>query len=313
VRWGTKPEQQTLVGTLENIAQKAADQGLKPPAIFIVGEVVGLREKLNWFETRPLFGRRIVVTRSREQASDLVKSLSALGAECLEIPAIEITNPPDFAPLDEAIARLSTYQWLVFTSVNAVDRFFARVFEKGLDARALGNAKIAAIGPATAARLKNFGLVTDVIPKTYQAESVVEAFKDKNMKGLRILLPRALEARPVLPVELKKMGATVDEVAVYKTVAADSQLKDELMESLKNGQVDMVTFTSSSTVTRFADLFEPGALGTLMEKVTKAAIGPITADTARDLGLDCAVIAEEFTIPGLVEAIASHYSGRKAK
>jgi uroporphyrinogen III methyltransferase/synthase len=313
VRWGTKPEQQTLVGTLKDIAQKAADQGLKPPAIFIVGEVVGLRQKLNWFEKQPLFGKRIVVTRSREQASDLVKSLSDLGAACLEIPAIEITAPPDFAPLDEAIARLKTYQWLVFTSVNAVERFFARVFEKGQDARALGNAKIAAIGPATAARLKNYGIVTDVIPETYRAESVVEAFADKNIKGARVLLPRALEARPVLPVELTKMGATVDEVAVYKTVAASGSLKTELMESLKNGRVDMVTFTSSSTVSNFAALFEPDTLAPLMENVTKAAIGPITADTAKDLGLDCTVVADEFTIPGLVKAIADHYGSKKSE
>ncbi|MDI6798012.1 MAG: uroporphyrinogen-III synthase, partial [Desulfatibacillaceae bacterium] len=162
-------------------------------------------------------------------------------------------------------------------------------------------AKIAAIGPATAARLKNYGLVTDVIPKTYQAESVIEAFADKNMQGVKVLLPRALEARPVLPVELNKMGAIVDEVAVYKTVAASGPLKTELMDSLKKGQVDMVTFTSSSTVSNFAALFEPDTLAPLMENVTKAAIGPITADTARDLRLDCAVIAEEFTIPGLVK------------
>ena len=313
VRWGTKPEQQTLVGTLKDIAQKAKSQGLKPPAIFIVGEVVSLRGELSWFENRPLFGRRIVVTRSREQASDLVKSLSALGAACMEIPAIEITDPPDFAPLDKAIAQLGQYGWVVFTSVNAVERFFARVFEKGQDARALGNAKIAAIGPATAARLKNYGFVTDVIPQTYRAESVIEAFADKNMQGVKVLLPRALEARPVLPVELKKMGAAVDEVAVYQTVAASGPLKAGLMESLKKGQVDMVTFTSSSTVSNFAALFEPDTLAPLMENVTKAAIGPITADTARDLGLDCTVVAEEFTIPGLVKAITDHYSGNSSK
>jgi len=207
VRWGTTPRQVTLTGTLETIVADVKAAGLKPPSIIIVGEVIELRETLNWFEKRPLLGKTVVVTRARAQASDLVDKLSDLGAECLECPTIKVVPPDDWGHLDAAIDNLETYDWLIFTSVNGVSYFFERLYEKGLDVRAVKDVRTAAIGPATAKRLGDFGLKSDIIPKTYQAESVVEAFEKEDMEEKRVLLPRAKEARPILPVELVKLGA----------------------------------------------------------------------------------------------------------
>jgi uroporphyrinogen III methyltransferase/synthase len=307
VRWGTTPRQISLTGTLEDISQKVEQAGLKAPAIIVVGEVVKLREKMQWFETRPLMGKRIVVTRSREQASDLVMRLSDMGAECLECPTIEIRPPADWSLLDRAIESLSAYDWLVFTSVNGVQFFFDRLFEKGKDVRALHQVHTAAIGPATARRLLDFGLKSDIVPKTFRAESVVEAFEAVPLQGKKILLPRAAEARPILPVELSRMGAVVDEIPVYEThQARDSG--DMLMQALKSREVDMVTFTSSSTVKNFKALLpDTEDLQTLMQGVAVAGIGPITSDTARELGFEVHITADAFTIPGLCEAIERYY------
>src|SRR6056297_1702043 len=248
VRWGTTPSQETVTGTLTTIVENVEAAGLKPPCIIIVGDVVALRDKMQWFETRPLFGKRIVVTRARKQASDMVSRLSTLGAQCLEFPAIKIVPPDDFKPLDRAIENIADYDWLVFTSVNGVDMFFDRLFANQKDVRALGHIRTAAIGPATAERLLKFGIFRDIIPESYRAESVVEAFKNIPVKKARVLLPRAAEARPVLPEELTKMGARVDEIITYHTVLADDN-QTELIEALAGKNVDMITFTSSSTVT----------------------------------------------------------------
>jgi uroporphyrinogen III methyltransferase/synthase len=194
VRWGTTTRQQTVTGTLENIVQRANEAGLKAPAIIVVGEVVGLRDTLQWFEKRPLLGKRIVVTRARAQASDLVQRLSLLGAECIECPTIEVVAPDSWQALDRALEKLSTYQWLVFTSVNGVQFFFDRLFKNGLDTRALGHLKTAAIGPVTAQRMRSLGLNTDIMPESYRAESVVEAFSKQAIKGAKVLLPRARSA-----------------------------------------------------------------------------------------------------------------------
>ncbi|MBI5846221.1 MAG: uroporphyrinogen-III C-methyltransferase [Deltaproteobacteria bacterium] len=309
VRWGTTSEQTSLFGDLCNIAQKARDAGMKPPAVLVVGWVVSLREKLDWFTIRPLFGKTVVVTRARAQASDLVKRLEEMGARVLETPTIRVVPPENSAPLDEAIARITDFDWVSFTSVNAVEYFFDRLFKSGRDARALGGAKIAAIGPATAARLKNYGLVTDILPETYRAESVVDAFSALDMKARRVLLPRAAEARPVLPAELSRMGALVTEVAAYRTIAANEG-KKELLDELQSGSVDMVTFTSSSTVSNFASLFGPGEMAGLMKGVAVACIGPVTADTARSLGLSVSLVADEFTIDGLCRAIGGHCAAK---
>ncbi|UCH19928.1 MAG: uroporphyrinogen-III C-methyltransferase [Deltaproteobacteria bacterium] len=307
VRWGTTPRQITISGTLDTIVAKVKKAGLKAPAIVVVGDVVNLRPILRWYEDRPLLGKKIVVTRARAQASDLVKLLSDLGAECLEFPTIKIQPPEDYTPLDTAIKNLSTYDWLIFTSVNGVSFFFERLFASGKDVRALHNLHTAAIGPATKKRLFDFGLNSDIVPETYRAESVVAAFRDQDIKGKRILLPRAKEARPVLPVELTKMGAAVDEIPAYRTEAI-SDGADQLITQLEEKSIDLITFTSSSTANNFRGLIPSGKFKALLEGVTIASIGPITTDTARELGFDVHITAESYTIPGLCEAIQLYYA-----
>ncbi|MFH1984107.1 MAG: uroporphyrinogen-III C-methyltransferase [Pseudomonadota bacterium] len=308
VRWGTTSRQKTVSGTLATIAQRVAEAGLKAPAIIVVGEVVSLRDTMRWFDRRPLFGKRIVVTRAREQASHLVERLQALGAECLEIPTIRIAAPEDWAPLDAAIADLEQYQWIVFTSVNGVKYFFQRLFSLGADVRRLHRAKIAVIGPATRDKLMEFGIRADILPESYRAESVVAAFANETVAGSRVLLPRALEARSVLPEALTRMGARVDDVCAYRTLL-DSDGGDELLTALENAQIDMVTFTSSSTATNFKALLPEGRLAELMAPVTAASIGPITTETAEALGFTVALTADDYTIPGLCEAILKYYAG----
>lgn len=306
VRWGTTPRQETLTGTLEDIAEKAKSAGMKPPAVFIVGRVVQLRELLQWFENRPLMGKRIIVTRAREQASEFVDMLSSLGAECMEYPTIKIVPSEDTGELDQAVQNLSDYDWLVFTSVNGVSCFFERVFKGGRDVRVLGHVKTASIGPATARRLLDFGVQSDIIPETYRAESVVEAFKDINVKGKKILLPRAKEARPILPVELKKMGAEVHEIAAYSTEQVSDHI-EELVSRLENNEVDLITFTSSSTVRNFKNLLPENRMASLLKNVTIAGIGPVTSETAEKLGFTVHITAEIFTLQGLCDAILKYW------
>jgi len=306
VRWGTTARQQTVSGTLENICRRVKEAGLKAPAIIVVGTVVSLREQLAWFERKPLLGRRILVTRARAQASDLVKRLTELGAECLEFPTIEVVPPESWTPLDRALDRLAEYHWLVFTSVNGVAYFFKRLFERGLDSRALGHLKTACIGPATAANLRQFGVNTDVLPESYRAESVVSAFANIAIEGCRVLLPRAAAARPVLPVELERMGAAVDEIAVYRTLAVTGD-QNELIAELEAHAADLITFTSSSTVQNFKKLLPDHRFVELIANLKTASIGPITSDTARELGFRIDIEADAYTIDGLVDAIVEYF------
>jgi uroporphyrinogen III methyltransferase/synthase len=306
IRWGTTPKQRSVSGTIENIVERVKDAGLKSPAIIVVGKVVKLKEKMGWFENKPLFGKRIVVTRAREQASDLSGILTDLGAECLEFPTIKVEPPEDFGPLDKAIEDITAYDWLIFTSVNGVIFFFERVFAKGMDMRSFHRIKTAVIGPATAEKLFQYGLKSDVIPESYRAESVIDAFKGLKLEGKRILIPRAKEARAVLPEELAKMGAFVDEITAYRTCAATGEASD-LIKELKNKTIDIVTFTSSSTVKNFAALLPAGIKEELMKDVVIASIGPITSDTAKKLGFEVDVTAESFTIPGLCNAILKYF------
>jgi uroporphyrinogen III methyltransferase/synthase len=307
VRWGTTPQQVTVSGTFKNIVQRVKKAGLKAPAIIVVGAVVDLRQTLKWFENRPLMGKRIVVTRARQQASDLVQMLTNSGAECLECPTIKILAPEDETPLNRAIQKLCAYDWIVFTSVNGVTFFFERLFANKKDVRALSHMHTAAIGPATAQRLLEFGLKSDIVPETYRAESVVEAFSKEDIKGKKILLPRAKEARPVLPIELTKMGAEVDEVIAYHTIK-DLTNADILIQGLEEKTIDLITFTSSSTVKNFKELLPADRFKQLIDGVTIASIGPISAETAMDLGFDVHIVADSFTIPGLCEAIVQYYS-----
>jgi uroporphyrinogen III methyltransferase/synthase len=311
IRWGTTSGQQTVTGTLDNITERVKKAGLKAPAIIVVGEVVDLRKTLKWFETRPLLGKRIVVTRAREQASDLVRQLSDLGADCLEYPTIKIVPAEDIKPMDEAIKNLRAYDWIVFTSVNGVKFFFDRLLETGKDVRALNHIRTAAIGPATAQRLFNFGLKSDIIPKNYRAESVVAAFRKEKLDGKKILLPRAGEARPVLPVELRKMGAQVDEVTAYLTEKVRDNA-DLLIKQLEEKTIDLITFTSSSTVKNFKNLLPPDKFTQLIDGTRIASIGPITTDTAVESDFKVDITAESYTIPGMCEAILQYYRNCKS-
>jgi uroporphyrinogen III methyltransferase/synthase len=300
VRWGTMPDQQTVSGTLTNIAGRVKAAGLRPPAVTVVGPVAGLRQHLRWFEDRPLFGQRALVTRTRQQASALSVRLRTLGAEAVELPTIRIAPPADWAPLDRAIRQLPDYDWIVFTSVNGVGYFWERMNAAGLDARALHGLRLAAIGPATAAELHAHGLRADYVPAEYVAEAVAAGLGD--VRGLRILLPRADIARPALADLLREGGAEVIEVTAYRTLQPETD-PAELADLL--ARVNLVTFTSSSTarnlaaMARDAGLDLPQALG----QATVACIGPITAGTARELGLAVDVVAKEYTIDGLVQAI----------
>ena len=306
VRWGTTAAQVTVSGTLDTIEDAVKKAKLKAPAVIVVGDVVRLRERMKWFEDRPLLGKRVIVTRAREQASQLVNRLSDLGAECLQYPTIQVVAPADWTPLDQAINNLSNYQWLVFTSVNGVRFFFQRLFENRFDVRALGHVKTACIGPATADKLLGYGIKTDILPESYRAESIVEAFKKEDIGGNKILLPRAMEARPILPVELTRLGATVDEVTAYRTDPV-SDHTDELLDKLRSEAIDLITFTSSSTVKNFIALLPKNKHKDLLKGVTIASIGPITTDTVKDMGFQVDITAEIYTIAGLCDAILKFY------
>ncbi len=253
-------------------------------------------------EDRPLFGKRVLVTRSKAQASALVQALEKLGTEVIEFPTIKILPPEDFKALDLSIDNLQRYHWIIFTSVNGVSFFMERLYYKGKDARELKGIKIAAIGPATGRELKRWGLTTDYIPREYRAESIIEGFKEGEVEGTSILIPRAEKAREILPQGLRELGASVDVVTAYRTVIDDSHVSG-VKEILSRGEIDIITFTSSSTVKNFVRLLEGIDLKSMLQKVMVACIGPITASTAQDLGLKVDVIAEEYTIEGLIKAI----------
>lgn len=304
IRWGTRPEQRTLITTVGQAAADVKATGMKPPAIFLVGEVVKLREQLQWFDNKPLFGKTVVVTRARAQASVLTKKLEAQGARVLEVPAIKIVPPADFAALDKAISEIDTYKWLILTSVNGVEYFFDRLLKAGKDSRALCGVKIAAIGSATAEALKGYGITADLIPSAYKAEELADALAADTKAGDKLLLARAKIARNVLPERLRALGAQVDVVTAYETVA-DCQNKEELLEALESGEASLVTFTSSSTVTNLLDVL--GDKKDLLNKVALAAIGPVTAETLEKHGLKPAVSAAEYTIDGLMTAIEEYY------
>ena len=306
VQWGTTPRQATVAGTLDTIVERVEEAGITAPAIIVLGEVVRLRKTMKWFENRPLLGKTIIVTRAREQASDMIRILTDWGASCLEYPTIDIVPPLDLSPLDAALTRLSEYSWIVFTSVNGVKYFFDRLFQKGLDVRSLSKMRTASIGPETEKHLAAFGINSDIVPESYRAESIVDAFGHENMSGEKVLLPRAQEARPILPVELKKMGAVVDEITVYRTQIADHN-RNELLAHLASKTADLVTFTSSSTVKNFKTLLPPEQFQDLIEGLSVASIGPITTDTAKSLGFEVTIEPDASTMPDLCKAIVQHY------
>ena len=306
IRWGTRPEQRVVTGVLSNIVEVVEKAGIKSPAIIIIGQVVTLRDTLRWFEDKPLFGKRVLVTRSREQASVLSEKLENLGAEAWEYPTIKIQEPDDLAALDNAVAHAGDYSWIIFTSVNGVKAFFQRLKAQKLDIRTLKDAKICAIGPKTAEALEDRGLLVDVMPEVFRAEAVIEALKDRIQTGDKVLLPRADLARQVLVDSLQQLGADVHEVIAYQTVLADETDTQLLLEKLQAGEIHVVTFTSSSTVTNFLKLI--GDHRDLLQGITMACIGPVTAETAEKNGLHVDICAEQYTIDGLVNAIQGYYN-----
>jgi uroporphyrinogen III methyltransferase/synthase len=307
IQSGSTPQQRTIVAPLSEIVGRVEKAGLRPPAIVLIGEVIDLREQLNWQESKPLFGKKILITRAKEQAAEFMELLAGYGAEPVECPTIEIVPPTDWKPLDWAIAKLAGYDWLLFTSVNGVDFFMKRLFEKGHDLRKLTKAKVVAIGPKTAEAVRQHGVIPDLVPKYYQAESVLKGLANVKMKGKRVLLPRAKEAREILPTELKKRGAKIDVVTAYRTVAPKGR-REALKSMLERKELAVITFTSSSTVKNFMALFKGQPVKKWLEGVKIACIGPITANTARDLGLHVDIQPKEFTVAALAKEIAEGVS-----
>jgi len=326
VRWGTRPEQLTVMGRLADIVETVSRAKVQPPTVVVVGSVVRLREKLRWFDTKPLFGLRVLVTRSREQAGQLSALLARHGAYPIEFPVIATEPVADFTALDAALSRLAANDWVIFTSVNGVRAVVSRLRQRGQDVRAFGAARLCAIGPATAAEVERSGLRVDFVPKEYVAESIAAGIGD--VVGKRILLPRSAIAREALAVDLRRRGALVEEVAAYRTTLPKGTRSEAIRARLAARELDMVAFTSSSTVRHFAELIRQRSvdiggnggsptdgrsdLVSLLEGVTIACIGPVTAKTAEEFGLHVAIRAKEFTIPGLVDAIVKWREGSVA-
>jgi uroporphyrinogen III methyltransferase / synthase len=307
IRWGTYFRQEVLTGTLATIVQQVQSTGLSAPAITVVGEVVRLREKLKWFENRPLFGKRIIITRPREQAEEFKSQLTELGAEVIAFPTIEIRDPSSWDGLDEAICHMDRYQWLIFTSVNGVKNFFARFRFAQRDIRDLKGVRISTIGPATERAVRALNLHVEVIPEEFKAEGLVESLRGRVMKGARVLIPRAKVARDVLPQELRNQGAQVDVVEAYQTIIPKAN-RGSFEQILAERFVDMIVFTSSATVSNLAELVQPASLRDLLHGTAIACIGPITAERARKYGLQVSVQPDQYSIPSLIRAIRRYFS-----
>ena len=303
VQWGTEPFQKTITGTLDNIAARCLEAALGPPVVVIIGSVVRLRDEVRWFENKPLFGKRVLVTRSRPQASVLSQMLSAEGADPVEVPTIRIASPEDYSDLDRAIGKLESYRWAVFTSVNGVEHFFQRLSHHGLDARALKGIKVCAIGPVTASALKSLGVNADFTPTRYTSKSLVHGIAKFNIRDARVLLPRTNVAPEDVAKELAALGALVDQPVAYRTLVPEGS-REKARHALSHGKIDIATFTSSSTVENLVKLLDGDK--SLLEGPLIACIGPVTAQKARDLGLEVKVVASRHTVKGLVQALKDH-------
>ncbi|MFB9327261.1 uroporphyrinogen-III C-methyltransferase [Paenibacillus aurantiacus] len=310
VQWGTTPDQRTVTGTLADIEAVVRKERVRPPAVIVVGEVVRQREKIQWVERRPLFGTRVLITRARAQSSDLADRIEALGGEPCEFPVIETREPVDptvVAETETALRKGDEYDWIMFTSVNGVDYFFRYLQRYRIDIRQFHRSRIAAVGPKTAEALERRGLVVEALPVKFQAEGLLERLADELVPGQRVLLPRGDLARDILPRTLEARGLTAIEIDVYETVAADRQ-DEGTLELLKAGAIDVVTFASSSTVTNlFAVLRRMGveSPAQLLQNARIACIGPVTAQTAIDAGLQVDIMPADSTIDSLIAAIAA--------
>ena len=309
VHWGTTPQQKTLEGTLADIAQKSEAVNFRNPAAIVVGDVNVLREQLRWFDQKPLFGRRIIVTRARAQASDFAECLESYGAEVIQFPTIETQPIPDNAALGRAIAQLSTYNWVIFTSVNAVEYFYRHLRENSKDTRSFGNARICAVGQKTVAALDQIGILADYVPSQYRG--VVLAAELEGVEGQKILLPRASIAADDLPNGLRDRGAIVDTIPIYETVKAGAEGREALEADLHNGRIDMVTFTSSSTVTNFLEMFGSPPSTALLDQVHIAVIGPSTEATVKAHGFTADILAQQASVESLAEEIVAFYTPKE--
>ncbi len=318
VRWGTRPDQKTVVGTLSDIAEKAVAEGIRPPAVMIVGNVVKLRDTLKWYEKKPLFGHRILVTR--DYTPDY-EPLEELGAEIFEFPTIKTVPPKDYSELDAAINAIDKYHWLIFTSANGFSFFMRRLIELQKDIRDLKGIKICAIGPKTAEAVKKYGLKVDLVPGEFNAEGLIEAFirearnsvqdpryRTSNLEGLRILLPRAEAAREVFPERVRELDGEIDCPAAYRTIKPEKHGK-RLHRFLKAGRISVATFTSAATFTNFVDIIGDEAVD-ILKNVTIAAIGPVTAKAIEAKGLKVAIMPKEATIKAMVDEIINRVTGK---
>ncbi len=292
---GTLPTQQTVTGTLNEIAARVKDSDDRRAAILVIGRVANLRDHLRWFDARPLFGRRILVTRPRDQAAELVQRLELMGAEAIEAPMIRIVPPDDFAALDDACAGAGTFDWIVFSSANAVDAFIERLLGGPQDLRALHGVRLCGVGPATAERIAKFGLKMDVTPSEYRAESVLRAITEKgDVRGQKILLPRADIGRELIADELRRQGADVTEVVAYRTEVAEPEREGEpdIYRMLLERRIDVVTFTSPSAVRNIVRVLGAEPAADLLQSTVVASIGPVTAEAATQLNIQTTVMPE---------------------
>jgi len=307
----TLPTQRTIVGTLGKMQHIVREAQRRGSGVLVVSPVVGLREHLQWFDSRPLFGKRILVTRPAAQASELVELLWSLGADPIEAPMTRIEPPEDYRLLDEACELAGTFDWIVFTSANGVDAFLQRLCRGSRDVRELKGVRLCAIGPATAERLLRYGLRVDVVPEEHRGEAVVEALGSaEDLSECRILLPRADLARNVLPTELKRAGAEVVDVTAYRTVPTSGERATgpDISKMLLEQEIDVVTFTSASTVLNFVDVLGADPAADLLNTTVVAAIGPVTADAAARLNIQTTIMPTTYTVPALVDAIVQHYT-----
>ena len=312
---GTLPTQETVTGTLEEIGRRTAQSDDRRPAVLVVGRVAALREHLRWFDARPLFGKRVLVTRPRDEAAELVEQLESVGAEAIEAPMIRILPPEDLGPLDAACLNVATFDAIVFASPRAVDAFIPRLLAGPLDLRALKGVKLCAVGRVTAERLLHHGLKVDVTPSEFRAESLVRAVSDAgDVRGRRFLLPRADIGREIIADELRRLGAEVSEVIAYRTVAAEPEREGEpdIFQMLLERRIDVVTFTSASAVRNFVNVIGADPASDLLRTTLVASIGPVTAEAAGRHGIETTIMPVQYTVPALVDAIVKHFEQKQA-
>jgi uroporphyrinogen III methyltransferase/synthase len=309
ITWGTLPNQSTLTGTIGTIVSLSKEKKISSPSIIAVGDVVNLRKNINWFESKPLFGKTVLVTRARPQSRIFAELLEEEGGQVIEFPTIDVVPIRTWNRIDKAVEKLGHYNWLIFTSVNGVNFFFQRLRRKKTDVRELKGIRIAAIGEQTENEINKMGINVDLIPEEFRAEGLIKLFERIDIKGSRILIPRAKIARKILPMKLRKMGARVDVLPVYETKMPGKLKIDKVRKLLLNGYIDVITFTSSSTVKNFFSMI--GRDKEIISRSTIACIGPITAETIRGFGIEPEIISGTYTVQGLTREIASYFTGKQ--